>query len=101
MNVLDLSPEVAESCLEMAIALTQTAQGQAQLLRTASCVHRTYVRAVTPPLQGRTHDLRWRRFVSALDAYLERCPPSAQARKLRGIVSENADLLEQQAALAS
>jgi hypothetical protein len=45
--------------------------------------------------------LRWRRFVSALEAYLDRCPPSAQARKLRGIVTENADLLEQQAALAS
>lgn len=101
MNVLDLSPEVAESCLEMAIALTQTAQGQPQLLRTASFVHRTYVRALAPPLQGRAHDLRWRRFISALEAYLDRCPSSAQARTLRGIVTENADLLEQQAALAS
>jgi hypothetical protein len=101
MNVLELPAEVAESCLEMAIALSQTAQGHGQLQRAAWFVHRCYVRAVTPPLRGRTHDLRWRRFVTALGAYLDRCPPSAQVRRLRAIVRENADLLDRTSALAS
>jgi len=85
----------------MAIALTQAAQGHRHLLRAAGFVHRCYVRALTPPMQGHAHDLRWRRFVCSLAAYLDRCTPSAQTRKLRGIVSENADLLEVRAALAS
>jgi len=101
MNVFDLPAEVAESCLEMAIALSQTAAGHGQLLRAASFVHRCYVRAVSPPAAGHAHDLRWRRFISALDAYVERCPSSAQAARLRAIVHENADLLEQQTAMAS
>lgn len=101
MNVLHLPAEVAESCLEMAIALSQTAQGRVELLRAASFVHRCYVRALTPAATGRAHDLRWRRFVAALDAYVERCPASGQSRRLRAIVAENADLLEREPALAS
>lgn len=101
MNVLDLPAEVAESCLEMAIALSQAAAGHGQLLRAASFVHRCYVRAVSPPVAGRAHDLRWMRFIAALDAYLERCPPSASSSRLHAIVGENADLLEKQAAIAS
>jgi hypothetical protein len=101
MNVLDLPAEVAESCLEMAIALSQAASGDDGLLATASFVHRCYVRALEPELNARTHDARWRRFITALDTYLERCAPSAQSDRLRTIVYENADLLERQPALAS
>lgn len=101
MNVLELPAEVAQSCLEMAVALMQTAHGHSELLRLASFVHRCYVRALAPPLSGRAHDLRWRRFISALDAYLERCPATAQSNRLRAIVLENADLLDGQTALAS
>ena len=101
MNVLDLPAEVAESCLEMAIALSQAAAGHGQLLRAASFVHRCYVRAVSPPTGGYAHELRWRRFIAALDAYLERCTPSAQSSRLHAIVEENADLLERQTAMAS
>ncbi|HKU67385.1 MAG TPA: hypothetical protein VJP85_06405 [Candidatus Baltobacteraceae bacterium] len=101
MNVLDLPVEVAESTLEMAIALSQTARGQRELLRAASFVHRCYVRALAPAPGERTHDLRWRRFVAALDAYLSRCAPSSQSDRLYAIVRENADLLEQETALAS
>ncbi len=101
MNVLDLPGEVAESCLEMAIAISQAAQGDRQLLRAAGFVHRCYVRALTLPAQARAHDLRWRRFVRSLDAYLDHCVPSPQTRKLRSIVAENADLLDRRAALAS
>lgn len=101
MNVLDLPTEVAQSCLEMAIALMQTARGHDELLHMASYVHRCYVRAVAPPLSGRVHDLRWRRFIGALDVYLELCSASPPARKLEAIVEENADLLETDTALAS
>lgn len=101
MNVLCLPAEVAESCLEMAIALSQTAQGRGELLRTASFVHHCYVRALTPASTARAHDLRWRRFLAALEAYLQRCPASAQSGRLRAIVAENADLLEREQALAS
>ncbi len=101
MNVLDLQPEVAESCLEMAIALSQAAQGHERLLRAASFVHRCYARALAPAISDRMHDMRWRRFISALDAYLERCPASSTSGKLRAIVWENADLLTREAALAS
>lgn len=101
MNVLDLPGEVAQSCLEMAIALMQTARGHEELLHMASFVHRCYVRAVAPPLSGRVHELRWRRFIGALDAYLERCSTSPQTRKLEAIVTENADLLDGEPALAS
>jgi hypothetical protein len=97
MNVLDLPAELAESTLEMAIALSQTARGHAELLQAASFVHRCYVRALMPALSERTHDVRWRRFVAALDAYLKRCSSSPQRNRLREIVRENADLLEQQA----
>ena len=101
MNVLDLPAEVAESCLEMAIALSQAAAGQGQLLRAASFVHRCYVRALSQPAGGTMRNLRWRRFINALDAYLERCPNSARSNRLRSIVEENADLLERQSAMAS
>lgn len=101
MNVIDLPSEVAQSCLEMAIALSQAASGHSELLCFASFVHRCYVRAVASAAGTRTHDLRWRRFVAALDTYLERCTPSPQTARLRAIVRENADLLERQTALAS
>lgn len=101
MNVLDLPAEVAESCLEMAIALTQTAQGHDDLLHAASFVHRCYVRAVTPTASGRNRDLRWRRFITSLRVYLERCSDSPASHRLSAIVSENADLLERETALAS
>jgi hypothetical protein len=101
MNVLDFPAEVAESCLEIAIALSQVAKDDGDLLATASYVHRCYVRALEPHLTARTHHARWRRFITALDVYLEHCTPSPQAARLRTIVSENADLLEPQAALAS
>src|SRR5581483_961621 len=101
MDVLDLDAEVAESCLEMAIALSQAAHGRSDLLRIAWYVHRCYVRAVSPAPTDRTHELRWARFISALGAYLASCSFSASARKLRAIVDENADLLTRQTALAS
>lgn len=101
MNVLDLPAEVAESCLEMAIALSQTAQGHDELLHAASFVHRCYVRAVMPAPSARNHDLRWRRFITALHAYLEHCSASSPSRRLSAIVLENADLLEYEPALAS
>lgn len=103
MNVIDLPAEVAESCLEMAIALSHAAQGHGELLHAAAFVHRCYVRAVTPAASERAHDLRWRRFIRALEAYLHHCSGAgvcAPAR-LREIVMENADLLERDSALAS
>lgn len=96
MNVLDLPAEVAESCLEMAIALSQAAKDPDQI-RAAWFVHRCYVRAVAPALSASTHELRWRRFINALGAYTDRCPQSPAALKLRTIVRENADLLERRA----
>lgn len=92
MNVLELPAEVAQSCLEMAVALMETARGHDELLGAASFVHHCYVRAVEPPLNGHVHELRWRRFICALDAYLIRCAESPQTRKLEAIVLENADL---------
>jgi hypothetical protein len=101
MNVLDLPPEVAESCLEMAIVLSQAAQGHGDLLHAASFVHRCYVRAVTPSVRQRDREPRWRRFITSLRAYLEQCSDSPESRRLSAIVGENADLLEHEAALAS
>ena len=101
MNLLDVAPEVAESCLEIAIALSKAANGRSELLRAAAFVHRCYVRALAPAPSRIAHHLRWRRFIASLDAYLDRCTPCAQTHKLRGIVAENQDLLEVQPALAS
>lgn len=101
MNVMDLPAELAESSLEMAIALLETAQGRHNLFRPAAVLHQCYVRALMPAPSGFVHERRWRRFVAGLDMYLRHCPTSAQACRLQAIVAENADLLEPIPALAS
>lgn len=97
MITLHLPDDVAASCLELALWLQGTARGEPALSRSAAFVQRCYVRAVTPaPAPApQAHELRWRRFINALHAYLERCPDSrsSAARRLRAIVRENADLL--------
>jgi hypothetical protein len=99
----DLPQEVAASCLEMALLLSTAAKGNAALMRSATFVHRCYVRAVSAAPTAHAHELRWRRFINALDAYAERCPADAGAvlARLTEIVAENADLLDRQPALAS
>jgi hypothetical protein len=103
MITIDLPQEVAASCLEMALSLSMLARGDARLTRSASFVHRCYVRAVTSTPSGNTHDLRWRRFINALDAFLDRCSDTAPAleRHMRDLVDENADLLDRKEAMAS
>ena len=103
MITFDLPGEVAASCLEMALLLSTAANGDPALLRSASFVHRCYVRAVSPAPTEHAHDLRWRRFINALAAYVERCPGAAApaGRRLAEIVAENADLLDRQSAIAS
>lgn len=103
MITFDLPQEVAASCLELALLLSTAAKGNPALMRSATFVHRCYVRAVSAAPTRRAHDLRWRRFINALDAYLERCPREAGAvgRRLAEIVQENADLLDRQEVLAS
>ncbi|HLI95144.1 MAG TPA: hypothetical protein VKT72_03535 [Candidatus Baltobacteraceae bacterium] len=103
MITIDLPQEVAASCLEMAIALSMLAHEDVRLTRTASFVHRCYVRAVTSTPNQHTHELRWRRFINALDAYLDRCSNAAPAlaHRMRELVSENGDLLDGREAMAS
>lgn len=102
MITFDLPQEVAASCLEMALLLSSAAKGDPALLRSATFVHRCYVRAVSPAPARHAHYLRWRRFINALEAYVERCPFSSSAgRRLIEIVGENADLLDRRSALAS
>jgi hypothetical protein len=103
MITIDLPQEVAASCLEMALALAMLARGNQRLMRTASFVHRCYVRAVAPAPTRHAHDLRWRRFINALDAYLDRCAAGAPAlaQRMRDLVGENADLLDRKEAMAS
>lgn len=102
MITFDLPQEVAASCLEMALLLSSAAKNDPALLRSATFVHRCYVRAVSPAPTPHAHYLRWRRFINALEAYVERCPfNSAAGRRLIEIVGENADLLDHRSALAS
>lgn len=103
MITFDLPGKVAASCLEMALLLSSAAKGDPALLRSASFVHRCYVRAVSPAPTEHAHTLRWRRFINAVDAYVERCPDARMpaGRRLAGIVAENADLLDRQSTLAS
>lgn len=102
MITFDLPQEVAASCLEMALLVSSAAKGDPALLRSASFVHRCYVRAVSPAPTQHAHDLRWRRFINALEAYAARCPgPTAAGGRIIEIIAENADLLDRQSALAS
>lgn len=104
MITFDLPQEVAASCLEVALLLSSAATGDPALLRSASFVHRCYVRAVSPAPTRHAHELRWRRFINALDAYVQRCPRAASpaGHRLAQIVAENADLLDRgRSALAS
>lgn len=103
MITFDLPQEVAASCLEMALLLSTAAAPDPTLLPNATFVHRCYVRAVSAAPTQRAHDLRWRRFISALDAYLQRCPRDmgGVGQRLLRIVQENADLLERREVLAS
>ena len=87
----------------MALLLSTAANGDPALLRSASFVHRCYVRAVSPA-PAHAHELRWRRFINALDVYTQRCTGalSPAGRRLSEIVEENADLLDRrESALAS
>jgi hypothetical protein len=61
------------------------------------------VRAVTCAPNQHTHELRWRRFINALDAFLDRSQNGAPAlaQRMRELVGENADLLDRREAMAS
>lgn len=87
----------------MALLLSSAAAADPALVRSATFVHRCYVRAVSAAPTQRAHDLRWRRFINALDAYLERCPHDIHGvgQRLSRIVQENTDLLERREAMAS
>jgi hypothetical protein len=94
--------ELIAACQDMADSLYGAAGGDAQLSRAAAFVQRLYVRALAAAPTENLRIQRWRRFISALHAYVRRAPggSSASAYLLR-IVSENADLLEVHDALAS
>jgi hypothetical protein len=89
---MHLDDEAATSCLKMALALTFAARNDRRLAHAAAFVHELYVSALDAAPKAR--EIRWRRFVNALAAYLARCAPSPQYRWLGSIVDENADLLD-------
>lgn len=96
------SNELIASCQDMADSLYEAAGSDARLTRAAAFVQRLYVRALAAAPNEHLRMLRWRRFISALHAYLVRTPGGSPASaRLRRIVAENDDLLEVHDALAS